>query len=326
MKDPDRDSLISKSSCIICGGYERQVIGDRGRHFQKLTTVICKGCGLIHSDPIPTAADLDEYYRKQYRSDYKMAYVPQRKHLLRYARGARQRLRNLLIFTDFRKKLLDVGSGSGEFTYLASLVGFDAQGIEPHEGYAVYSSKTFDIPVVNRPLEKAEIPSESYDIVTLNHVLEHLPSPFDSLSIINRWLKPGGLLAVEVPDIESTHHSPVNRFHFAHIYNFNHKTLVALLRKSGFAVQSHPRFSGTSLFARKVGDPDPQAMVSMPGNYEHLLHLMSREVAEDVYRQKRPVRRFFRKCYKYPLEFFEALWLWNPKRIVKRESYRIEGA
>jgi SAM-dependent methyltransferase len=321
-----QDTLISEASCIICGDFERHVIGDRGRHFQKLTTVICKGCGLIHSHPIPTATELDEYYSMQYRSDYKMAYVPQRKHLLRYARGARQRLENLLLFTDISKKLLDVGSGSGEFIYLASLLGFDAQGIEPHEGYAIYSSRTFDIPVINRTLEKAEIPPESFDVVTLNHVLEHLPSPFASLAIINRWLKPGGLLAIEVPDIENTQHSPVNRFHFAHVYNFNHKTLVALLKKSGFLVLSHPDSNGTSLFAWKTADPEPQALVRMPENYAHLLHLMSRAVSDDAYRQKRPVRRFFRKCYKYPLEFLESLWLWNPRRIVRRESNRIKVA
>ena len=67
-------TIQSEAPCKLCGGHELQVIGTQGRHFQKLTTTICKGCGLIHSYPIPTKGELDEYYSKQYRSDYKSAY------------------------------------------------------------------------------------------------------------------------------------------------------------------------------------------------------------------------------------------------------------
>ena len=319
MNNPLHQTIQSEVPCKICRGHNLEVIGSQGRHFQKLTTTICMGCGLIHSYPIPTKKELDVYYSKQYRREYKGAYTPQRKHILRYSRGSMRRIKQLLQFASQGQKLLDVGSGSGEFVYMASLSGFDVHGLEPHEGYSEYTRKTFGIPIITAPLEKADIASESYDIITLNHVLEHLQYPLTSLSYLNRWLKAGGLLAVEVPNIETTHHSPINRFHYAHIYNFNHDTLKAMLEKSGFTVEAHPDFIGTTLFARKTGDPDPERIIAMPDNYQRLMHLMSKEVAANNYRKKKPLKRFLSKCRRYPLEFIEAMFFLNPRRIVKRE-------
>jgi hypothetical protein len=42
-------------------------------------------------------------------------------------------------------------------------------------------------------------------------------------------------------------------------------------------------------------------------------------VATENYRKKKPLRRFFSKCRRYPLEFMEAMLFWNPQRIIKRE-------
>lgn len=323
MKHILHQMIQSELPCKICDGHKLQVIGTEGRHFQKLTTTICTGCGLIHSYPIPSKEELDDYYSKQYRTDYKGAFTPQRKHILRYSRSSVERIKQLLLFAKIGQKLLDVGSGSGEFLYMASLSGFDANGLEPHEGYSDYTRKTFGVPVITTPLEKADIAPESYDVITLNHVLEHLHYPLTSLIRLNKWLKLGGLLAVEVPNIENTQHSPVNRFHYAHIYNFNHDTLKAILEKAGFTVENHPDFQGTTLFARKTGKPDPKRVITMPENYKRLLHLMSKEVAKANYRKKKPIKRFISKCYKYPLEFLESLLIWNPSQIVKREFKKV---
>jgi SAM-dependent methyltransferase len=311
--------IHSEMPCRICAGHELQVIATQGRNFQTLTTVICTGCGLIHSYPIPSKQELDEYYSKQYRSEYKGAYTPKRKHILRYSRGAKERLNKLLAFVGKDKKLLDVGSGSGEFVYGALLAGFDVAGLEPHAGYSDYTRTTFGVPIITAPLEKAQIAPESYDVITLNHVLEHLQDPLASLSYLNGWLKMGGVLVVEVPDIEHTQHSPVNRFHFAHIYNFNHDTLKAMLEKSGFTIDAHQPQKGTALFARKTGEPQPERMIAMPENYLKLLHLMSKEVASERYQQKKPIKRFLHKFYRYPREFIHSIFLWHPQSIVRYE-------
>lgn len=322
------ERLSVQAPCPICAEREVEVLALAGRGGQRLTTVICTGCGLVHSHPLPEREELQRYYARQYRSEYKGAFTPKRKHILRYSRGGVGRLEQLLHFVGPGTRLLDVGSGSGEFIYLARLAGFEVQGLEPHRGYSAYTRETFGARIVNAPMESADIAEGSLQAITLNHVLEHLLRPVDALATLNRWLEPGGLLAVEVPDIEHTQHSPVNRYHYAHIYNYNHDTLAAVLRKAGFEPESHPAASGTSLVARKCAAPDPGRPLPMPGNYRRLARVLSGEAAAKAYRRKRPLKRLLGKCRRYPLEILQAAVLRDPRRIVEREyhKWRAPGA
>lgn len=314
--------IRSESQCKLCHGHGLRVLANVGRGGQKLTTAICTGCGLVRSHPVPSREELNEYYRAHYRNDYKSTYTPKRKHILRYSRHAIRRVRDLLKFASRGVTLLDVGSGSGEFVYIAQQAGFRVTGLEPHEGYSDYTRRTFGVNILTVPLEQAEIEPESVDVITLHHVLEHLQYPLTSLGVLNGWLKMGGVLAVDVPDIETTQHSPGSRFHYAHIYNFNHATLRGFLAKSGFEVMEHPQFKGTVLFAKKTGAPAPERAIALPENYEHLWALLSGKAAEELHRKTKPLKRFLGKIKRYPVEFLQAELLRNPKRIVEAEFAR----
>lgn len=317
--------IHSTQACKICHSHELRVVATKGRHFEKLTTTICTGCGLVHSYPIPTEEELNAYYKKQYRSDYKMAYTPQRKHIMRYARNAICRIERLKQFTGTNVSLLDIGSGSGEFVYAAQLAGFDVRGIEPHEGYSAYTRKTFNVPIMTSTYQDADIAEESVDAITLHHVLEHLQHPLTALTHISRWLKYGGIIMIDVPDIEHTLHSPMNRFHYAHIYNLNHYTLKAFLTKAGFDLIDHPNnISGTILCAKKVRKAEYDMEIPMPDNFKRLWSLLMQGSKAEHYKQKKPVKRFLNKCYRYPKEFLQGVYLWCPKRIVKREFKQIQ--
>ena len=51
--------------CMICETKHRRFISSIGRNFHQLDTIICTGCGLVHSDPIPTYEDLKKFYKKK---------------------------------------------------------------------------------------------------------------------------------------------------------------------------------------------------------------------------------------------------------------------
>ncbi len=314
------DFIHSELPCKLCKETQARVISTEGRHGQSLTTVICIGCGLIHSHPIPTKVELDEYYRTHYRNDYKDTYTPKRKHILRYSRNAIERLERLKPFIA-SGKLLDVGSGSGEFVYIAKRAGFDASGLEPHEGYSDYTRKMFDVNIITAPLEKAAIAREQYDVITLHHVLEHLQYPLTSLSLLNEWLKPDGILMVDVPNIEESRHSPDSRFHYAHIYNFNHRTLSAFLEKAGFSVIRHPQNQATILAAKKVEAPDRERVIAMPENYTHLWSILTAEGSQELHRKGKPLLRLLRKCYLYPKEII-ASCLYPDARSIAEHVFR----
>jgi 2-polyprenyl-3-methyl-5-hydroxy-6-metoxy-1,4-benzoquinol methylase len=314
------EMVKSANPCKICGGDELRIVAIKGRHSQDLTTAICTGCGLTHSHPIPSEAELKEYYREQYRSDYKSAYTPKRRHIVRYARNAAERINRLQQFVESGAKLVDVGSGSGEFIYAAKLAGFDVMGVEPHEGYSEYTRNTFEVNVLTSRFQDADIEAESLDAVTLHHVLKHLQYPLTALVHISHWLKYGGLIMIDVPDIENTIHSPSTRFHYAHIYNFNHATLQALLFKAGFDLVEHQmNKAGTIMAAKKVRQADYDMQVKMPENYQKLWDIFMQGSNAPQYSNKKPVNRMFIKLYRSIKEFLRGIIQIEPKAIVQKE-------
>lgn len=69
------------------------------------------------------------------------------------------------------------------------------------------------------------------------HALEHVEDPANIFLQIREWMKEGGVLVVEVPNVEAVCQAPGHRFHRAHLYNFNPATLAGLGTKSGFSVE-----------------------------------------------------------------------------------------
>ena len=65
------------------------------------------------------------------------------------------------------------------------------------------------------------------------HALEHVPDPRAVLATVRGWLKRGGRLVVEVPNIAARVQAPSHQFHYAHLYHFTGSTLGALGEAAG---------------------------------------------------------------------------------------------
>jgi SAM-dependent methyltransferase len=316
--------LEAERPCSICLGRERQVLSLIGRGFEKLTTVICTGCGLVHHRKIPTDAELTRFYAVDYRKKYKATFKPKLKHIYRYAPGAYQRAAQLAALAGpGQRRFLDIGSGSGEILYMARRMGFEVTGIEPNIGYAEYTRSELGLPVRNCDYRQADLPSGHFDILNLNHVLEHLPDPLASLRFLNRVLRPGGILCVAVPDIENTTHAPWTRFHYAHIHNFNHQTLKAVVEKAGFEPLEDCT-TGTTLLARKTGETFCDMPRPMTENYRMLWRQLagSQSVVTHVASRK-GFGRFVRKLYRYPKEYLLAKVHGSPRAILDKVHARM---
>jgi len=151
----------------------------------------CDTCGFYHVDPYPEDDFLAEYY-SQYEMPTEQANL---------AETARLLGRNLKAGAT----ILDMGCGDGAFLMemkklgFTNLSGFDqSPGIERAKQLGlghIYSGSIWQF------LEDAEKQGGSeLDAFVMVNVLEHVPEPGQLLSRLQAVMKPGGVLAVTVPN------------------------------------------------------------------------------------------------------------------------------
>jgi SAM-dependent methyltransferase len=224
-----------ESPCPLCPSVSAALVSETARDGSELTVVLCQGCGLARVDPLPGAAELAAFYRENYRLIYKGAYQPRPYHVLRNARVAAERFRQLRDLLAPGMVVLDAGSGGGEFLYILRAAGCRVTGVEPNLGYANCAREELGLEVHCGLIGDQPFAEGSFDRITLYHVLEHMPAPAESLRKLASWLKPEGLLAVEVPNLNSTCEHPAHRFHRAHLFYFTPKTLALCGQMAGLA-------------------------------------------------------------------------------------------
>jgi SAM-dependent methyltransferase len=80
--------------------------------------------------------------------------------------------------------------------------GWRAQGVEPERTAAKAASER-GLTVEISDLEASGLPERSFDVVSAFHVLEHMPDSRAFLRTLARWARPGGHVAIEVPNFAS---------------------------------------------------------------------------------------------------------------------------
>jgi SAM-dependent methyltransferase len=137
-------------------------------------------------------------------------------------------------------RLLDVGCSTGYFLNAARL-DFATLGIEPSEWAAAFARNQLHLEVLTGTLENLDLPREGFDVVVLNDVIEHLTDPRAALLRVKDLLRPGGLLYLVTPDIDSLSARLLRSRWWglrpAHIYYFSPRTLRDLLHETGFEVE-----------------------------------------------------------------------------------------
>ena len=212
-------------SCALCRGNDFKRISEKDSKSKgELIVCFCNSCSMVSQNPIPTEHQVEQYYATEYRQDYKQVFEPKLKHIYRAGNLALDRLGFLTKNNVVSGKLLDVGAGGGEFTYVSSQLGFDSTGIEPNIGYSNYAKDQYQANVKTGQL--AEVDGK-FDVITMFHVMEHIPDPIKTFKKLYDLLNEDGFLFIEVPNIESFSQSPGNTFFKAHIHYFSAATLIA---------------------------------------------------------------------------------------------------
>jgi len=143
-------------------------------------------------------------------------------------------------------RILDFGCGGGFFLAEAAAQGWEAHGLEPLAGHATYARAKYHLDIKADVLGDDTFPPNFFDAITAFQVFEHLTQPVQTLSQLVRCLRPGGIILIEVPNIDtwSVKLLKNKHRHFVqdHLFFFSAKTLTNMASKCGLEPVeiSHP--------------------------------------------------------------------------------------
>jgi 2-polyprenyl-3-methyl-5-hydroxy-6-metoxy-1,4-benzoquinol methylase len=98
----------------------------------------------------------------------------------------------------------------GDFCILAKEAGFRVFGTEFSDQYAEVAKRAASAEhIYIGRLQEIDFGNKMFDAVSLWHVFEHLPDPLPTLVSLKGLVKPGGLISIEVPNVEQNRKKPM---------------------------------------------------------------------------------------------------------------------
>jgi SAM-dependent methyltransferase len=181
---------VAAAACPACSETSRDAaIEQYGRY--KLFA--CQACGLQFWEPreMPDARWYEQMYGGRDRK--LLPLEPGHKYFLADPLAPRS------------GELLDIGCGTGNFLAAARGAGYAVTGIELDRNAAHFATERLVLPRI-LPLTVAEFserhPEERFDVVTFFEVLEHQAAPVEFLQKVRACVRPGGVIALSVPNRE----------------------------------------------------------------------------------------------------------------------------
>jgi 2-polyprenyl-3-methyl-5-hydroxy-6-metoxy-1,4-benzoquinol methylase len=228
------------SVCEVCGADRPRFLLSSPKLDGPL--VRCRSCGLVYvgertGDFTFSAADADRSTALAERVAELGIVRPEVEEAERpcHLEADRERLRWLLCYADPGGSLLDVGCSLGTFLEVAR-ESFSVTGLEPDPGTSS-QARAAGLRVETATLDTFS-PDGTFDLVTMFHVIEHLQSPSRALQRVHELLRPGGVLVVETPCVDSAWFrltkSRWRQLIPDHYFFFSRATLERLLRQRGF--------------------------------------------------------------------------------------------
>ena len=209
-----------------------------------MSVVRCGGCGLVMSDPQPDDDTLERIYTETYFIGSDRDDLDVQTGFLK--RGtARLQLAEIIAYVEdrgpgpTRPRVLEVGCGNGDFLMEARDAGFDIQGVDVSESAVAIANRILGEGTARAGrLEDLNIAEGSLDIVVLADVIEHVRDPAHLMNRVRRILKPGGVVFVATPSLDSLSARLMGRFwveyKLEHLFYFDQRTISRLLVQAGF--------------------------------------------------------------------------------------------
>ena len=248
-------SLLETVICNLCGEDDYQVVHPpkyelaqpeeilntfRSSGDEKLLDqlVRCNNCGF-------------QYLNPRLRSDVVIeGYSQGSDEMFVSQTAARERtfaksLKLIMRYKPDKGSILDVGTAGGSFLGVAKREGWEVAGCEPNRWLANWGNENYGLDIQPGTVFDIQLDDDSFDVVTLWDVLEHTPDPTKVLLECQRVLRPGGLLVVNYPDVNSLIARVMGRrwvfLLSIHLYYFTVNTIRRMLSQTGFKILKRRR-------------------------------------------------------------------------------------
>jgi 2-polyprenyl-3-methyl-5-hydroxy-6-metoxy-1,4-benzoquinol methylase len=228
------ENSTGRVTCELCverDGIKPRLLSLRERH-EDVDMVVCHNCGLTWNRLMRDPQQQVEFYKHENRAKKTIG-----------GAGLRSMLGRAACIVDFMGeelrpglRHLDVGCAEGTLLALTRAHGLEVQGLELDTNFSQYAREARNIEVLPVVLEDASLQPQSFDVVSFVHVIEHLFHPLQTLRTAHNLLRDGGLLYIEVPNLEQPMPGLRRFFIPKHNYYFTSKTLAAIVTQAGFSI------------------------------------------------------------------------------------------
>ena len=214
---------------------------------------------VIFVDPLPSKAQLVEYYNSSY-------YCRDPERYLREGHSAKsvwsRRIRTIRGLSDVGSlgdwAILDLGAGTGAFLAQVASQCRKICAVEYSEdGRKLLVERLGLDEPVPASLEDLDLEEGSLDLITMWAVLEHLPFDPDLFYKLRHLVKCGGIVALSVPNVQAWNCTwfAISWRYFTppeHLMFYGLPTLTQMLEKAGFRVLKRQSFFSQRAFKQGV--------------------------------------------------------------------------
>lgn len=196
-KSENYEPKYEKINCPFCRS-------DKSEQYRISADIVkCKNCQTVYLRTRLTQDEMRKLYQSYADEGSHMALPKNKQEILNSPLRRDYLLSEILEYIQPDGILLDIGCGWGAFLDNARSKGFEPRGIELTKKCVRFANEELRIKVSDKFFEDIYFDNESISVVTMIHVLEHIPTPTTTLKKIFQILKPNGLFAGIIPNIES---------------------------------------------------------------------------------------------------------------------------
>ncbi|MFC1615907.1 class I SAM-dependent methyltransferase [Patescibacteria group bacterium] len=200
--------------CPVCKSSQRKRIGDPKRideifssisspDVSDVKVVACDDCSLIYLDPFPFFSD--ELLSKMYSNENeyfpevnpKLAEIIHKKNPERRFDKAEEYANKEI------KNYLEIGCGEGHALKRAKERGWNVQGQDISADFASIVKGNTGIDIKVGAINEDSFAMDSFDFIYVDSVLEHVPNPIEYMTSLKKFLAPGGVIYLTLPNENS---------------------------------------------------------------------------------------------------------------------------